>query len=103
MKISSFSPKRSALLRKHLSLLITCVFFVCVFRKNAAVRRFHIDSFFPFPYTPLPHRLAAPLQILPERTHPNEVTCTKRTKKNRKNKNWRTSVGGSGGEPGMIR
>lgn len=76
------------------------VSFLCVFQMNAAVCLFHIDSFFFFfsLHTPpsSPHST-------PQNPPGENRSQWGHMHKKDKNKNWRTSVGGSGGEPVMIR
>lgn len=105
-----FFSKKTCFSIKISVFLIISVFFFVVFRMNAACVFFTLILFFClFVYTPLPHRLTPPSPPHPPTPtppknsswrDPNEVTCIK---KKDKNKNWRTSVGGSGGEPVMIR
>lgn len=79
-------------------------FWVCFSYECSCMSFSHWFFFFFFcPYTPLPHRLTPPSPHPP--THPPKssrreaISQWGHMHKKDKNKNWRTSVGGSGGEP----
>lgn len=95
--------QKNMFFRKNLSLLIICPF-LCVFLWMQLYVFFTLILFF-FPYTPLPHRLTPPHPPPPnpKSSRREAIPMRSHAQKKDKSKNWRTSVGGSGGEPVMIR
>lgn len=91
--------QKNMFFRKNLSLLIICVFFVCFSDECSCMSFSHWFFFFFFSL----HTPPSSPHSTPQNPPGENRSQWGHMHKKDKNKNWRTSVGGSGGEPVMIR